>query len=496
MSKKLRILSLVLALLMVAAIFVGCAQTNEPGSETQAPGSNNADSEAVTDPVEDALTALRSEVDWGGKDFGILYVNEFGYTEEVEAEQSSTNESSSAVINDAVFERNTLFEEYCNLTFVLLPVSNGAATGSIQAEVQTGTGDFHLITTTTDTAANNATSGFLYDYLQLDIDYEEDWWDAGTLEFALDGHVFFMDGPFNIVDDDVTFVLMFNKELREQYKIANPYDTVKAGEWTLDHFNSIVSQLATENGDGKWDEKDTYGFSTPGSIGNTFFYGAGLQYVANNRTMDAPELVLADKMEQALDVLRLARSIVHDNNSTYVAPHGSEGLSRDVFVQGRSLFYCEAASYLRGLNANMEREYGVIPVPKYNKEQAKYTTWRHSIGSTLSIPTSVGKADMEQFALVLETYTVLSQKLVRPAYYEVMLTTRNVQDVESSEMLDLIFQNRTYDMAMYFTSLGFSGLFEEAVKGSGDNFASQYSAASRGFDKKIASILRRLQAGR
>ncbi|MBO5510139.1 MAG: hypothetical protein J6B24_00230 [Clostridia bacterium] len=492
MSKKIRLMSLLLALLMVASTFLACGQITEDPEVESGSGSEIA-TEEETNPVEDALNALRGEVDWGGNDFGILYVNEFGYTEEVEAEPDSGDTTGSGVINDAVFERNTLFEEYCKLNFVLIPVSNGGVTSQLQSEVQTATGDFHLVTTTTDTAANNATSGYLYNYLDLDIDLEQPWWDAGTLEFALDGRVFFMDGPFNIVDDDVTFVFMFNKVLREEYQIANPYDTVKAGDWTLEHFNSIVKELATENGDGKWDEKDTYGFSTPGSIGNTFFYGAGLQYVVNNREMDTPELVLNAKMEQALNVLELARTIIHDNNSSYVAAQGQEGISKEIFVQGRSLFYCEAASYLRGLNATMDREYGVVPVPKYDKAQANYTTWRHSIGSTLSIPTSVAKNDMEQFAMVLETYTLLSQKLVRPAYYDTMLTTRNVQDVESSEMLDLIFLNRTYDMAMYFTQLGFGNLFADAVLSSGSNFASSYASNSKRFDKQIATILRKLQ---
>ena len=494
MSKTIRILCLFLALLMVASVFVACGDNG--GETTDTNNGTNTNTEAATDPVDSALNELRAEVDWGGNDFGILYVNEFGYTEEVEAEPESSDQTSSAVINDAVFERNTLFEEYCNLNFVLVPTPNSAAGSAIMAEVQTSTGDFHLITTTADSAAANATSGYLYNYLDLDIDYEQEWWDAGTLEFALDGRVFFMDGSFNIVDDDVTFVFMFNKELRTEYKVANPYDTVKAGDWTLNYFNSVVSQLATENGDGKWDENDTYGFSTPGSIGNTFFYGAGLKYVENSRDMDAPELVLDKKMEQALNVLDIARSILQENNSTYVAAHGSEAVSKEVFIQGRSLFYCEAASYLRGLNATMEREYGVVPVPKYDKAQENYTTWRHGIGSTLSIPTSVAKGDMEQFALVLETYAVLSQKYVRPAYYDTMLTTRNVQDVESSEMLDLIFLNRTYDMAMYFTQLGFNGLFEQAALNSGNTFASSYQANSKKFDRQIANILRKLQSGR
>ena len=492
MSKFLRLMSLLLACLMLVSVFTACGITDDPVATGDG---SEAATEVVTDPVDEALNALRGEADWGGKDFGIVYINDIaGYTEEVEAIESEGGDTSkSGVINDAVFERNSLFEDYCNLKFVLIPLSSGAIMSRVQGEVQTATGDFQLITQHTAGTASAATSGYLYNYLNLDIDYEQEWWDAGTLEFALMGNVFFMDGPFNIVDDDVTFVMMFNKKLREEYKVANPYDTVKSGDWTLDYFNSIISQLATENGDGKWDEKDTYGFSCPNSIGDTFFYGSGLQYIVNNRDMDEPELVLSTKMEQALNVLAISRSIVHDNNSSYVAIAGNEGKAKDIFIEGRGLFYCEAASYLRSLNAEMTTEYGVIPIAKYDKAQENYTTWRHSIGSTLSIPTSVAGGDIDRFAKVLETYCLLSQKLVRPAYYEVMLTTRNVQDVESSEMLDLIFLHRTYDMAMYFDSLGFGGLFASAVASSGDNFSSKYAAQAKTFDRKLKNIFRKLE---
>ena len=175
MSKKIRLLSLLLALLMAASTLVACGQnTEDPGAESGS-GSENV-TEQETDPVGDALSALRGEVDWGGNDFGIIYVNDIGgYTEEVEAEPDSGDVTSSGVINDAVFERNTLFEEYCNLEFVLIPTPNPSIGGAIMGEVQTGTGDFHLITTTTDTAANTATSGYLYNYLDLDIDLEQPW---------------------------------------------------------------------------------------------------------------------------------------------------------------------------------------------------------------------------------------------------------------------------------------------------------------------------------
>ncbi len=492
MKQRLILLLAVLMLLSTAVAFVGCAEEADKPDETGTQTSAEVTEAVTEDPLKTALDSARAEVNWGGEDFGILYVNDIaGYTEEVEIVEEKPS-----VINEAVHERNTLFEEYCNLKFVLIPTSNGAATSNLHAEVQTGTGDFYLHVQTASGTASAATSGYLYNYLDLNIDYEQPWWDSGTLDFALDGKVYFMNGPFNIVDDDVTFVFIFNKKLREEYQVENPYELVKNGTWTLSKFNSIISQLATENGDGKWDENDTYGFSTPSSIGNTFFYASGLRYVNNGRDMAEPELVLTgSKMEQALDVLAVARSIVHDNNSSYVAPAGSEAVSKQVFIDGRSLFYCEAASYLRALNQEMDAVYGIVPIPKYSTEQASYTTWSHSIGSTLSIPTSVAKAgnDMEQFALVLEVYTLLSQQLVRPAYYDNMLTTRNVHDVESAEMMDLIFLNKTYDMAMYFTELGLTDVFTNNVVGS-DSFSSQYQAQAKGFSRKITNILRKLQS--
>ncbi len=493
--KRLSCLLLALFMSLLSLAVLSACSNNEENQESTSDDSTVSDTAAETDPVSDALDALRQEVDWGGNEFGILYVNDIaGYTEEVEADEKADESTSSGVINNAVHERNTLFEEYGNLEFVLIPASNSSISGLINAEVQSGSGDFQLITQTTSATATMATSGSLYNYLDLSIDYEQSWWDKGTLEFALNGRVFFMNGPFNIVDDDVTFVMMFNKQLREDYKVENPYDTVKNKKWTLSYFNSVISALSNESsGDGKWDENDTYGFSAPGSIGNTFFYGAGLQYVVNDRNMDAPELVLTgSKMNIALDVLDIARSIVHDNHSSYIATQGSEALSKQVFVAGRSLFYCEAASYLRALNTSMETEYGVLPIPKYSEDQENYTTWSHSIGSTLSIPTSAAKNDMEQFANVLELYTVLSQKLVRPAYYDTMLTTRNVRDAESAEMVDLIFEHRTYDMAMYFDTLGLSSIFSDSVSGA-NTFSSAYSGKAKVFNKVVSRLLTKLQ---
>ncbi|MBE6558185.1 MAG: hypothetical protein E7661_04145 [Ruminococcaceae bacterium] len=491
--KLRRFLCVALAALMLIGTFTACGVNDEKNENSTQDGEDATVAETLDPAIQDALSRL-TNVNWGGGDFGVLYVNDIaGYAEEVEAKADAADQSSSAVINDAVYERNVTFEERCQLKFVTIPVPHPEITSKVISETQTNTGDFAIISCTASQTASMASSGYLYNYLSMDIDYDQQWWDPGTLDFALDGNVFFMNGAHNIVDDDVTFVMMFNKKMQSEKQVADPYTTVRNKEWTLEYFNSIIQSVSAENGDGAWDEKDTYGFSSPSSIGNTFFYGADLKYVNNSRDVGVPELALGDKLDKAAQVMDLAQSIVHENNASYIAKQGNEAVSKDVFVEGRALFYCEAASYLRALNQTMEGDYGVVPVPKYSKEQENYTTWTHSIGSTMSIPTSIAdEVEKQMFAEVLETYVVLSYQLVKPAYYDTMLTSRNVRDPDSAEMLDLIFQNRTYDMAIYFDALGFSSLFSDCVTNNSDDFASKYAANSKRFDRQINNILKKI----
>jgi len=485
-----RMIIVLLVIGMIGACFTSCGNANQGSEESNVSSEFNTEHE--TDPVMERLEEVKEKADWKGQDFGILYVNNIaGYTEEFEAVANTNDASGSGVINDAVYERNKLFEEYCHLNMVLIPKSNSAINGQLLNEIKTMTGDFHLVMQTAADTATAATSGYLFDYLKLNIDYEQPWWDQGMLDFSLKGHIYLMNGPFNIVDDDVTYVMMFNKRLQEEHHIEDLYETVKNNQWTLSYFHSLVSNFSSENGDGVWDEKDTYGFSSPSTVGVSFFYGAGLRMVDNSRKMETPKLMLDDKMEIALNVLDISRAVIHDNNSSYVTGSGQESTSAEIFTSGRALFYSEVASYLRSMTANMEDDYGVLPIPKYNEEQEKYYTWSNSIGSTLSIPSTIAKQDVESFAIVLEVYALLSQKYVRPAYYDVVLLTRNVDDVESSEILDMIFQNRTYDMALYY-SLGLSNVFSNAVMSRGSDFSSQYAAANRNFDRTIINLLRRI----
>ena len=485
-----RSLSLLLAALLMLLSLFGCGSNGEtPDSTTES--SDSLESESEVDEAAEALDEL-GEIDWGGGDFAVIYANDLGgFAAELVGFPDESQSLSSGVINNAVYERNVLFEERCNLTYVQVDKSVWAIPGALQAEVQAGSDSYQFVSNASDQTASFAITGLLGNYLAYDIDFERPWWDQGTLAFNLAGNVFFMSGAHNIVDNDVTYIMAFNKALAEEMQLSDPYATVRGGDWTLEYFLNLVKPLSADNGDGKWDHEDTYGLAALGTLPSILFYGSDLQYVRMDTELDRPVLSLDEgRMERATNVLTIARHLYHEENITYKGVSQNGQRHTDVFMEDRAVFFCEAASALSKFSGLMESDYGILPIPKYDKSQEKYYTWSNAVGSTLSFLTTNEKN--EEFGRILEAYVILSHNTVSPAYYETLLKSRNVRDPESVEMLEILFTNRIYDMPNYFTQLGLSNIFTDAVKANTDSFASKYKAAVSRFDRALDQIMRKL----
>ena len=488
-----RTLSLLLATLLLLSSLAACAAVEEdPVGETTVTGEAATEGETV-DPAVKALEDL-GEIDWGGEEFGVLYLGSF--KNEVYGENGVVDKDggSSQVINDAVYNRNSLFEDRYHCVWTTVETAD--VNSSAQKEASTGTGDFYFIDGRLGDSATLATGGYLYNLFDLGMDLEGEWWDSGTAEFVLSGGVYFMSGSLNFGDDNVTYVLIFNKDLQKTYQntVPNPYQTARDGEWTLDYFNTVIQGISADNGDGKWDENDTYGFINTWEYGNTFFIGSDLRYINNTGADGEISLFLEDKsqMEKALNVLELSQAIYHNNNASYMSPPGEEAKGQTAFKENRGLFYGEVVAHLTPLTQEMETEFGILPVPKYDKAQTFYRTWTHESGSTFSVTSAVKEDQKDTVGQMLEAYAILSHQYLKPAYYDIMLTSRNVHDAESAEMMDLMFSNRIYEMSFYFKTFGFFELFKTATNNNTDDFSSKYSSTARSFDHKLKSILKKL----
>ncbi len=498
-TKAIKWLAALLAGLMLCGSLVACGENTEDpaGDKESAEASGGTETTPVTeeetDPVQDALDLLKG-VDYGNREFGILY-NDHYEPELVGESGAVTGEGSSQVISNAVYLRNTTLEDFCKLKLVHVPISAGSLPNKVQTEGAAPTGDFKLVDAYYFDNSSLATGNYLYDLVEMDVNLEGPWWDKGTADFILMGGVYFMSGSLNIMDDNATYIMLFNKELRKTYAntVADPYTTVRNWEWTLDYFNNIIQGIAKENGDGKWDHLDTYGFVTTHEYGTSFFIGSDMRYIQNDSDGE-PTLYLGDqsRMEQALDVVDLSRKIYHDNNVTYMAPGWEEDKSYNAFVEDRAMFYGETCMWIDKVAANMRADYGVLPVPKYDKAQENYHTWTHSSGSSFSVVKALSDDERETVGNIFEAYAVLSHKYLQPAYYDVKLTKQNIVDADSVEMMELLFSNRVYDMAFYF-DFGFSNLVHDCVNNDTDNFSSGYKRGERLFKNKLKNILSKLE---
>ena len=439
--------------------------------------------------MDEAQTALEAigEVNWGGEDFTVLYTDSYAY------EVGDIHDEKGSVLDEAVHERNTLFEERCHLTYVHVGKSYTDVNNAITAAAMTADNDYQFFVNLTDQTASVATSGGLYNFLDFEnIDFAKPWWDQGNLAFELAGNVFFMSGAHNTKDNDLTYAFIYNKKIAEDYHFPDLYAAVDNGDWTIDYFAQIVQGISHDNGDNKWNEADTYGLGTAYIFADILFYGANMRFIDTDPDTDMPRLAMTSaNLEKTVNIVDIAQKLVHNDHTTYMWNVTSSVHPKELFKNGQLAFMADAIGALPEFNASMEDDYGVLPVPKYDKAQQEYYTYAHGSGSTLSIPVSI--RNVEEFEKVLETYVILSHQLVSPAYYEVILGTRAVRDVKSAEILDMLFKNRVYDMPQYYSQFGMSSLLSESIQSNNNNIVSNYERNAKRFDKTVEQLFKKLQ---
>ena len=477
---KTKVFCVFLAALMLMACLVACVDNQQ--DEEQA--SQNAEGE--TDIYLEALTLL--EVDMDGADFAVVCRNDAGNAQN----EMMREETSSDPLEAAVYTRNLLLAEKCNLNYIVSPVGTGAVVSTIENDIKGGSGEYSIAMPDMLGAGTMATRGLLRDFNDLPyVDLSAEWWDQGTAEMSIAGKVFWMNSDVNFLAHDVTFLILFSKVLAEQEGLDDLYEAVENQEWTLDLFGTYVEKVSHDaNGDGKYDSNDTYGLLGTSAMGSTMFYASGLKYIECPPD-DDPYLCMTDSdLLKATDLLDKVLDIFYAGNSTFIVKAGDEGIAKNMFASNHGLFYSEVASYIVNLK-DMSDDFGVLPVPKYDQAQENYSTWVHGISSTMVVP--VGPQDAEQISKVIEAMAILSGKHVIPTYYELVLKRKTVRDEESAGMLDIIFSNRTYDLVNYYSELSLAGTFQGAVSKGNNSFSSSYNSASKKAEKALSKLIKKFE---
>jgi hypothetical protein len=259
--------------------------------------------------------------------------------------------------------------------------------------------------------------------------------------------------------------MFFNKAIIEELGLESPYDLVAKNEWTFDKFLEYEKAAYKDlNGDGVMDDKDRYGFAA----GHDWDVSVVMYLASGNKILKQESdgsITYGVNTPEAFDAINQIKQMVAVGDTFYPKPEGSDmDAYVEAFVQGKALFY----TYSRGRGVadkiyDMEDDFGIIPMPKYDDAQEQYYTYviPYDIFSA-SVPITVKDPDVS--GTVLQAIAILSDYYVTPAYYDITITGKGLRDEESAEMLDIILGSTVYDLArMYDWGTVASGLTNNII---------------------------------
>ena len=472
-----KVLCLLLALLIVVPLATACGGDDTDTSKTESTASSDTSKTQSTTPSQDdgddsVLTYYkRTElpvVDMDGREFYIIqrwfgygkptidFTGEVLYTADSNGELSSVNKKKQEIITDVQTKYN------CTITGELFcegePLAAALRT-KIEEDITSGTYKYDFFFETYYYYNAFVTNNYLADFYSEELKYIEltdSCWDQnGVKELSIAGSLYYALGDINTYDNDGTFVVLFNKTMYEELGKGNPddlYQMVKDGEWTFDKLVELTKDVTTESdGVDGLSEKDTWGFGSETHNLYLHVLAAGEKIVSKDKN-DIPKLTMTtkttyDALQKAVEFYTSGTVLVADNGSfdgKYADIY--EGTVTNAFLEGRELFYmCGLLHVPYFRNMDEGTEFGILPVPKYSEEQDRYYSGVqvHTM-SVLMIPYTPNVD--ENLGIIIQALAHASEDTLTPEYYEKQLKYRDTRDDGAAEMLDIIFEQRVFDL--------------------------------------------------
>ena len=481
MKRTLSIL-LLIAMLTSSVTLASCgesaanadpAQTDAVTSGDPAPGEEEI---VVEDEDARPMHQVPDNLDFEAAVFNIAYPEWQGYQYYFFADETNGDP-----MNDAIFNRTTIVEEYLNIDITQTSVGYiEGVSPAVQKSVTAQDDAYQLaLTHCIQNVASMVTSGYLYNYDKLNyVDYTAEWWNREMMDvLRLGKNTYYGVSDYMI---PCPYAIFFNKNLIEDYQFENPYELVYNGEWTLDKFCEMAIAVTTDtNGDGKFTGDDIIGVCVEeGSKYISFMSGAD-QFMTQKNEQGQIELALnTDRMITIVEKLGALA------NTT-----GAVASENTVFIKDGKLLF-ELHTIANAVNyRDTEVDIGILPYPKFDTEQENYISldW----GGLMCIPTTIGNPDMVGAALELLAYESANE--VIPTYYDVLLEGKLARDTDTIAMLDILFDTIAYEVGGNYFGFesGLSDLFYTTCRLCFYNKSTDFASWYKGKEKASLKLIER-----
>lgn len=493
--KKLTALLLILS--FAAALFAGCgAAVPDDGGNGKSDNTGPAEAPAENETKEEDIPFPHEVRDFGGTVFRVLIDKET--VNFLDIEDLDVTEINGDVLNDAYYDRKCIVEETYNTVLEGRHETNMVT--FVNKVIQSGDDEYDAYAPRLMNAGTFAANGYAVNLLDTDLTLGAPWWDQNIVrDTSIGGAAYFIAGDIFTKHYDGISLLMFNKKLADDLNLESPYQLVSDNKWTIDKFNSMVKGVTADiNGDGVMNRYDRYGFITQLDYISSILNACG-ERIASKDKNDLPVFTGAtEKISNIID--KMLDIYVGDTYCLHRDGYDKEGgggklVQFWIFPEGRGLFYWSFPRYIDLGLRDMEDDFGILPLPKWDPEQSRYyaalNNW-HSY--TYMIPRSA--RDASRSAYIMDALAYHGRKIIKPAYYDVCLQRKYARDEESSAMLDIIFSSTVYDLGSVYDIGGYIGAFQGDFQKGDNSIASSYEKVAGKIDKSINDIIEQFETNK
>jgi len=485
----IKALALILSLILVLPAAVSCAKTGGDEAGTTAAGNQSA--AATTSPIPETenpydengyLKDKIPELNYGGETVDILYWNNAKNVE-------YTAEDDGDSVNASIYYRNLKVEDRLGITFNWIgekgDYSQRADFNNIIAADLSGDCIYDIVSAYSTTIAMAATYGYALDLMDYSdkLALDMPWWGADLTDMAtINGKLFFATGDISTNYLLRMYGTFFNKEMISNNNLANPYDLVDSGDWTIDKFLEIAASMkgsSTTGGD------VIYGLVHDAITLEALFYGSNLSFVDKDSN-DMPKLsdtwkgdIAQTLVEKVSDYCK-TDSVLNDSKS-----------DEKTFTEGSALFIIYALDFAMNHLPGSGIDFGIVPIPKYNKDQQTYSTTLNYKYSLYMI--SKGTDIPEIAAYTLEALASESYRSVTPNLYEVAMKIRYTTDSTSQRMIDHIRDGVSFEVGRTFTHVfdyeTYRAIRKALAGTAAEGWSSTASSLETVFNKQLESLI-------
>lgn len=465
----LKALALMLALLMVIP-FTSCKKDKE---EDNTKGTTSGSTIEYPDYEGYEFRVLIEEAGWQHMDF-------------------DCEEYSGDLVDKSLYTRNRTMEDDYNIKLIQTSSGNaGTANEAMKTDILAGNYTYDLLFAFANHCLPLAAEGMFLDLKTVEgLDLSASCWDANAVrDLSISNKLYCVTGDIHFGAYDAVSMLLFNRDLASENQIEEDVRQLALeGKWYMETLKQLIIKVASDaDNDSEYlDQDDMFGISSTTAIWTNIMIGGNAPFF----TKSGEDIPVYSATADRFDKVFTSMMQMITSNNCYI-PNGSNDKDnangknavagdtyRDVFNNGHALFMGGVVADLDNVKARESGiNYSPIPLPKFDSDQTSYYNAVNFQVGVMYMP--IGK-DANRTAVITQALCERSTNTLKAAYYEQCLKTQRAKDDIDSQLLDLVFSTRYYDIGLAITG----GTVRSAFNG---ELAGMFLTALGSFNKKNAS---------